>query len=98
MIEFDPQYFTFPFTEIEQEKKICRLGAFGIFNVAIMEESTVLEDTETRKKSNHCNYFKAKVLMGQKTDEVLHLLELTPLAVRYKTRIPPGCQNLNTIA
>ena len=58
MIEFDEGYFTVESSEIEQEKGIRGRGAVGKSNVAIMAESTVLEDIETGEKSNQCRYFK----------------------------------------
>lgn len=70
MIEFDEGYFTVESTEIEQEKGIRGRGAVGKSNVAIMAESTVLEDIETGKKSNHCRYFKAKVLTNHKSEQI----------------------------
>lgn len=62
MIEFDEGYFTVESSEIEQEKGIRGRGTAGKSNVAVMAESTVLEDIETGIKSNHFRYFKAKVL------------------------------------
>ncbi len=50
MIEFDEGYFTVESTEIEQEKGIRGRGAVGKSKVAIMAESTVLEDIETGEK------------------------------------------------
>ena len=47
----------FQSSEIEQEKGIRGRGAVGKSNVAIMVESTVLEDIETGEKSNQCRYF-----------------------------------------
>ena len=73
MIEFDEGYFTIESTEIEQDKGIRGRGAVGKSNVAIMAESTVLEDIETGKKSNQCRYFKAKVL----TDHTSELINET---------------------
>jgi transposase-like protein len=70
MIEFDEGYFTIASTEIEQEKGIRGRGAVGKQNVAIMAESTVLEDLETGKKSSHCRYFKAKVLNSHSKEEI----------------------------
>jgi transposase-like protein len=62
MIEFDEGYFTVESSQIEQEKGIRGRGAVGKQEVAIMAESTVLEDIETGEKSSQCRYFKAKVL------------------------------------
>ena len=48
MIEFEEGYFTIESSEIEKEKGIR--GTVGKSNVAIMAESTVLEDIETGEK------------------------------------------------
>ncbi len=79
MIEFDEGYFTIESSEIEQEKGIRGRGAVGKSNVAIMadpsqseqaKQSTVLEDIETGEKSNHCRYFKAKVLTDHTSEQI----------------------------
>ena len=70
MIEFDEGYFTVESSEIEQEKGIRGRGAVGKSNVAIMAESTVLEDIETGEKSNQCRYFKAKVLKDHTSEQI----------------------------
>jgi transposase-like protein len=62
MIEFDEGYFTVESSEIEQEKGVRGRGAAGKQNVAVMAESTPLENIETGEKSKSCRYFKAKVL------------------------------------
>jgi transposase-like protein len=60
MIEMDEGYFTVESTEIEKQNGIRGRGAAGKSNVAIMAESTPLE--ENGKTQGHCRYFKAKVL------------------------------------
>ena len=70
MIEFDEGYFTVASSEIEQEKGVRGRGAVGKQNVAMMAESTPLEDTDTGKKSSHCRYFKAKVLNNHTKEEI----------------------------
>lgn len=70
MIEFDEGYFTIESSEIEQEKGIRGRGAVGKSNVAIMVESTPLEDLETGKKTNQCRYFKAKVLTDHTSEQI----------------------------
>ena len=69
MIEFDEGYFTIESSEIEQEKGIRGRGAVGKSNVAIMAESTILEGFETGEKSNHCRYFKEKVLTDHTSEQ-----------------------------
>lgn len=44
-------------------------------NVAVMAESTPLEDIETGKKSSQCRYFKMKVLKGQTKDVINDVVE-----------------------
>lgn len=70
MIEFDEGYFTVESSEIEQEKGIRGKGAVGKQNVAIMAESTPLEDIKTGKKEKQVRYFKAKVLEGHQGEEI----------------------------
>ncbi len=70
MIELDEGYFTVESSEVEQEKGIRGRGAVGKRNVAIMAESTVLEDIETGKTQRHCRYFKAKVLDTHSAEEI----------------------------
>lgn len=70
MIEFDEGYFTIESSEIEQDKGIRGRGAVGKQNVAIMAESTQLEDFDTGKKESHCRYFKAKVLNSHNKEEI----------------------------
>lgn len=70
MIEMDEGYFTVESSEVEQSKGVRGRGAVGKQNVAIMAESTVLEDIETGKVQRHCRYFKAKVLSSHNAGEV----------------------------
>lgn len=70
MIEMDEGYFTIESSEIEKAKGTRGRGAAGKSNVAIMAESTQLEDIETGKKSSQCRYFKAKVLNSHTAGEI----------------------------
>lgn len=70
MIEFDEAYFTVESSEIEQKKGIRGKGAVGKQNVAMMAESTPLEDIETGKKEKQVRFFKAKVLEGHGGEEI----------------------------
>jgi hypothetical protein len=70
MIEFDVGYFTVESTEIEQEKAIRRRGAVEKSKVAIMAESTILKILKMVKKTNHCRYFKAKVLTDHTSEQL----------------------------
>lgn len=75
MIEMDEGYFTIESSEIEQSKGIRGRGAVGKKNVAIMAESTVLEDTETGKVERQARYFKAKVLNTHQANEINNLID-----------------------
>lgn len=75
MIEMDEGYFTIESSEIEQNKGIRGRGAVGKRNVAIMAESTPLEDIETGKTSRQCRYFKAKVLTDHKANQINDTIE-----------------------
>lgn len=70
MIEFDEGYFTVESTEIEQEKQLRGRGAVGKQNVAIMAESTPLEDLETGKNEKQVRFFKAVVLESHHSEEI----------------------------
>ena len=70
MIEMDEGYFTVESSEIEKAHGKRGRGAAGKSNVAVMAESTQLEDIETGKKTSQCRYFKAKVLSSHKADEI----------------------------
>lgn len=70
MIEMDEGYFTIESSEIEKAKGGRGRGAAGKSNVAVMAESTQLEDVESGKKSSQCRYFKAKVLGSHNAGEI----------------------------
>jgi len=68
MIEFDEGYFekaTPEGTKLKRGK-----GSQKPKNVAIMAESTPIENIESGKKSNHCRYFKMKVLNSHKSNTI----------------------------
>lgn len=75
MIEMDEGYFTVESTEIEQAKGKRGRAAAGKQNVAVMAESTQLEDLKTGEKSSQVRYFKAKVLKTHKADEINQTVE-----------------------
>lgn len=77
MIEFDEGYFTVESSDVEKSKGTRGRGAAGKTNVAIMAESTPLEDIETGEKSSHCRYFKAKVLTSHESSEIKDLITNT---------------------
>lgn len=70
MIEFDEGYFTVESSKVEQNKAKRGRGAAGKRNVAVMAESTPLEDVNNGNKSNQVRYFKAKVLNTHLADEI----------------------------
>lgn len=70
MIEFDEAYFTVESSEIEQQKGLRGKGAVGKQNVAMMAESTSLEDIRTGKTEKQVRFFKAKVLDGHSGEEI----------------------------
>lgn len=70
MIEMDEGYFTVESSQIEQNKGIRGRGAVGKQNVAIMAESTPLEDIDTGKTERQCRYFKAKVLPDHTAENI----------------------------
>lgn len=70
MIEMDEGYFTVESSQVEQNKGKRGRGAAGKQNVAVMAESTPLEDIDTNQKSRQVRYFKAKVLTSHLADEI----------------------------
>lgn len=73
MLEMDEGYFeveTKMGTELKRGK-----GSQKQKNVAVLAESTPLEDIETGKKSSHCRYYKMKVLDTHKSDSIKGLFE-----------------------
>ena len=70
MIELDEGYFSVASKEIERGKGTRGRGAEGKQNVAVMAESTPLEDIETGKKEKHVRYFKAMVLDSHQSEGI----------------------------
>jgi hypothetical protein len=70
MIEFDEGYFSTETNKNDKQNLKRGRGSQKKNNVAVMAESTPLEDIETGKKSKQCRYFKMKVLSGHKADEI----------------------------
>ncbi|MFT4526641.1 MAG: hypothetical protein ACI85F_002817 [Bacteroidia bacterium] len=68
MIEFDEAYF--PKATPKGVKLKRGKGSQRKMNVAVMAESTPLEDIETGKRSSLCRFFKMKVLESQKADSI----------------------------
>src|SRR5690606_3297112 len=67
-IEFDEGYFEKATSEKVKLKR--GRGSQRQMNVAVMAESTPLEDIETGTKSSQCRYFKMKVLYDHKADTI----------------------------
>jgi len=74
MIELDEGYFSVASKEIEAGQGIRGRGAQGKQNVAVMAESTPLENTDTGKQERHVRYFKAKVLESHQSGEISDLV------------------------
>lgn len=70
MVEFDEGYFEVATKEKDKQKLKRGRGSQRQSNVAVMAESTPLEDLQTGKKSSHCRYFKMKVLDTHRAEEV----------------------------
>ena len=71
-IEFDEGYFE---QAIPQQTKLKRgRGSEKQSNVAVMAESTPLENIETGKISTHCRYFKMKVLENHEKTEANNIV------------------------
>lgn len=77
MVEFDEAYFTVETTKKEKENLTRGRGSKRKQNVAVMAESTYLEDIETGQVSKHCRFFKMKALTTHKSEEIDETVELT---------------------
>ena len=75
MVEFDEGYFTVETTEKDKENLKRGRGSEQQVNVAVMAESTPLEDIETGKKSSSCKYFKMKVLKTHQAQEINEVIK-----------------------
>lgn len=67
-VEFDEAYFTKASPDGIKLKR--GKGSQRKQNVAVMAESTPLEDPETGQKSRHCRYFKMKALESHTAEEI----------------------------
>lgn len=70
MVEFDEAYFEVEVPEKVKTELKRGKGSQRQQNVAVMAESTILEDLESGKISKHCRYFKMKVLDTQDSESV----------------------------
>ncbi|MCM4158785.1 IS1595 family transposase [Antarcticibacterium flavum] len=75
MVEFDEGYFEKQVPEQTREKLKRGRGSQRQINVAVMAESTPLENIESGKLSSHCKFFKMKVLESHKASEVESLIK-----------------------
>jgi len=75
MVEFDEGYFATETNEKQRRNLKRGRGSQKQTNVAVMAESTPLEDLETGKVERHVRYFKMKALDNHKTDGVNNVLE-----------------------
>lgn len=75
MIEMDEGFFTVSSSEIAKSKGIRGKGAVGKANVAILAESTPIEDIDTGKQSRQARYFKAKVLDSHNSEAINEMVK-----------------------
>lgn len=74
MIEFDEGFFETAFSQNGRSLLKRGKGSQRQENVAVLAESTPLENLETGEKSSHCRYFKMKVMETQKSEAVNNLI------------------------
>jgi hypothetical protein len=70
MLEFDEAYFEVGASGKDKQNLKRGRGSQKQMNVAVMAESTPLEDIETGREWKQCRYFKMKVLGSQDSDVV----------------------------
>lgn len=73
-IELDEGYFKVETSAIEKNKTKAGRGSTEVQPVAVMTESTPLEN-ESGTISNHCGYYKLKVLENHEADEINKIVE-----------------------
>jgi len=85
MIEFDEGFFETALSKRSRKLLKRGKGSQRQENVAIMAESTPLENVEDGTKSSHCRYFKLKVLDTQKAEAVNKVIEavITPDSIVF---------------
>lgn len=70
MVEFDEGYFSTETKQKDKQELKRGRGSQKQSNVAVMAESTELEEIRTGKKSKQCRYFKMKVLETHEAEEI----------------------------
>jgi len=75
MIEFDEAYFETVTSKTHSTPNKRGKGSRKQQNVAVMAESTPLEDLEKGTSSKQCRYFKMKVLPTHKSENVNEMIE-----------------------
>ena len=75
MMELDEGYFSTETSKSEKQNLKRGRGSQKQTPVAVIAESTMLEDPETGKTSKHCRYFKMKVLNSHESNEITNLAE-----------------------
>ncbi len=73
MVELDEGYFTKGIRKGSKPKR--GRGSKAKSNVAVMAESTEIEDVETGKKSRQCRYFKMRVLENHMAESIEQAVE-----------------------
>ncbi|WP_309607898.1 IS1595 family transposase [Flavobacterium sp.] len=75
MVEFDEGYFSVETSEKDKANLKRGRGSEQQMNVAVMAESTPLEDVKTGQKKSSCRYFKMKVLKTHKSEEINEVIK-----------------------
>jgi hypothetical protein len=75
MVEFDEGYFTTETSKLDKQHLKRGRGSQKQTNVAVMAESTPLEDIETGRTSKHCRYFKMRVLESHSSEEINEIVK-----------------------
>jgi len=75
MVEFDEGYFKVEVPEKVKAELKRGKGSQQQQNVAVMAESTILEDLESGKTSKHCRFFKMQVLDTQDSESIDNQVE-----------------------
>lgn len=73
-VELDEGYYTVCTSEKDKIKTKQGRGSIAVQNVAVLAESTPLEDIETGKKTTKSRYYKMKALTTHKSEEIQQII------------------------
>lgn len=74
-VEFDEGFFVVSSSAAQKAQSKTGRGSKHVQNVAVMAESTPIEDVNAATQSRQCRYYKMQVVKGQKADGINEIVE-----------------------